>query len=351
VELKTRRNFQLLDSIGFSTSSLKRMNDSILNSKNKLIIGENRVEKPLVLKNRLFLPPHITRSAGKEKLLGISLGSCLAGCNLNIHSKPDKDFNEIAKIKDSPRFLDIISTSRDIDHDVLRRCDLLWLEVGIPEYGHRRETKNEIEYLPSELDEPKDLIHLVDLYREMLNIPLVVSIKGLDVRADMDNILVTSADAVHISSGYEISNNDNFHESGIFSDPVTSIVETMKHMETFKSKTKGVKLLVSGPLRNSTDIIKVLALGADGVGLDFLIDDVLSSIMADKRDVDWSMIGELVQNRIVETLNNIENDLEVIGCRFEDLNSEMLVVDDYHSAAMTGLPLAGYGLEIPFWRH
>jgi hypothetical protein len=67
---------------------------------------------------------------------------------------------------------------------------------------------------------------------------------------------------------------------------------------------------------------------------------------------DWALIGEKVEESFRSIIQGIGRDLDILGLgSLEEVNRDMLVVDNYHAAALTGLPLSGYGMEIPFWRH
>ncbi len=352
--MSNKNQSRFFDSIRFKTSTLRRPSSEIsFPSSFPLVIGHNRVKKPLKLKNPLFIPPHMTRGLGKESFLGLSLGSCLAGCNMNLHEPLSKEAVELVKAYSVPLLLDIVNSLGSIDHAMLSSAKLVWIEIGGAENPVFDQNGNSIVTMPPEIDEPKDLIHLVSLFKEMLGVPVVISIRGRDVNSDIDHVLVTSADAVHISCGYDFKGEEGPASNGLTSEPVTCVVEAMKHMEIFKSKEKGVKLLLSGPIRNSTDIIKLKTLGVDGFGIDMILDNILSrELPKTMEEPDWAMIGEIVEKKLKVILQGIHRDLSILGLGgFNQLERSMLVVDDYHAAAVTGLPLSGYGMEIPFWKH
>ncbi len=345
---------RFFDSIRFKTSTLKRPTSDLSDPSDiSLIIGHNRVKKPLKLKTPLIIPPHLTRGIGKESYLGISLGSCLAGCNINLHEPLSKEAEELARAYSAPLILDLTNSRGSIDHTILSSAELVWIEIGGAENKVFDQNGNSIVSIPPEIDEPKDLIHLVSLFKEMLGVPVVISMRGRDVDSDIDHVLVTSADAVHISCGYDFEGEEGPASKGLTSEPVTSVIEAMKHLEVFRSKEKGVKLLLSGPLRNSTDVIKLKALGVDGFGIDMVIDNILSrELPRTMKEPDWALIGEIVEGKLKEVLQGIRGDLAILGLKgFDQLERNMLVVDNYHTAAVTGLPLSGYGMEIPFWKH
>jgi hypothetical protein len=346
--------FKVLDSIRFRTSTLKRLKmGNIAESRNGLTIGEGRVKNPFKIRTPLFLPPHLTRKLDHETYLGVSLGSSLAGANMNLHGPLSSDAKELARINSSPLVLDLSGSRIAISNEMLRDCSMVWIEIGGNEFPLRIDSSSEETRIPPEIDEPKDLIHLVSLFREMLEAPVVLSVRGLDIDSDMDNILVTSADAVHISCGFDVDGSTGPASRGLTSEPVTSAVEALKHMEVFRSGEKGVKILLSGPFRDSTDIIKLRAMGIDGFGLDMSIENMIRNELGSENDEpDWALIGEKVEESFRSIIQGIGRDLDILGLgSLEEVNRDMLVVDNYHAAALTGLPLSGYGMEIPFWRH
>ncbi len=352
--MEINSQFKVLDSIRFRTSTLKRLKmDSTDKSPDCLTIGEGRVNRPFKIQNNLFLPPHLTRKLDRETFLGVSLGSCLAGGNMNLHGPLSSDAKELVRINSAPLILDLVSSRNVISNEMLHNCSMVWIEIGGNEFPFRIDSPSDDTGIPPEIEEPKDLIHLVSMFKEMLEVPVVLSIRGMDIDMDMDNILVTPADAVHISCGFDVDRRSSPVSKGLTSEPVTSVVEALKHMEVFRSAEKGVKILLSGPIRGSTDIMKLRAMGVDGFGPDMIIEDLIrNELTSANEEPDWALIGEKVEERFESIMEGIETDLKILGLgSMNEMKRDMLVVDNYHAAALTGLPLSGYGMEIPFWRH
>ena len=344
--------FAQLDSIRFVSSTLKRLNHSETPALESLTIGKNGIEKPLELENPFIVPPYITRNLDGDLFTGISLGSCLSGINMNLHGKMSKDQKEIHKIHSPPVLYDLCTCRKVPDASLLMMSDCLWLELGPPEGDTGRNSSKEWGEYP-ELEGSKDLIHFVSMLKETRDIPIIISIRAIDLVNDVDNVLVTEADAIHIRCGFDDDDHNGPSFFGFTGEPVTTAIQMVEHMDIFKSREKGVKFLLSGPFRNAADIIKLAALGVDGFGIDSLLRrKILPNENTVERKLDWASIGETVQISIKSLRDEIISYLDTLNLKsLEQLDRSMLVVDSYHTAALTGLPLAGYGREIPFWRH
>ncbi|MDI6855596.1 MAG: hypothetical protein QMD21_02265 [Candidatus Thermoplasmatota archaeon] len=101
------------------------------------------------------------------------------------------------------------------------------------------------------------------------------------------------------------------------------------------------KLLVLANLRNAEDILKVIALGADGVGL----------ILEDKPG-DWKIVGQVVSNMMKKLAEELKALLVTTGASsLEELSPENLRALTYDTAAITGVKLLGYERVLPLWEY
>ncbi len=348
--LRHPQSFQL-DSIRFTSSTLKRKGSCPDENMEKYIIGEGRVVRPIDLGRSMFIPPHITRSSSEDIHLGVSLGACLSHMNLNIHREPKNRLKDLIGSYHPPTILDLSEARSEMNISMMKSSGCIWIELSDPEPGPYLVSDTARIKKPYEIRSNKDLIHYVSLIKEIVDVPIIVSLRGMDVMLDIDSVLVTEADAIHISCGYDIDGKEGPSFNGLTSEPVSTIIEANKHMKTFRSSDKGVKLLISGPFRNGFDIAKMIALGADMVGIDMPIQKKMIGLNRDRAE-DWATIGESIE----QTISSIQKEMDqcvdlVCPNGMVDLDRSRLMVDNYHTAALTGLPLAGYGQEIPFWRH
>ena len=344
------QSFQL-DSIRFTSSTLKKKVVRITDDPERYIIGKDRVVRPIDLGRSMFIPPHITRSSNDDIHLGISLGACLSNMNLNIHREPKDKLIELIGSYHPPTILDLSEARREMNISILKSSDCIWVELSEPEPGPYLVSNTARIEKPSEIRSKKDLIHYISLLKEIADVPVIVSLRGMDVMLDLDSILVTEADAIHISCGYDIDGKEGPSFNGLTSEPVSTLIEANKHLKTFRSNDKGVKLLISGPFRNGFDIAKMIALGADMVGIDMPIQKKMIELNKNGK-VDWATIGESIEQTIGSIQKEIDQCVDLVCPNgMIDLDRSRLHVDNYHTAALTGLPLAGYGQEIPFWRH
>lgn len=343
--------FSVLDSIRFVTTFIPPTAQDG-ESNDRFTIGINRVKSPISFKEGLFIPPGFTRDIAAKTRIGISLGSCLSGMNLNVHGSIDKDTRDLIRSYSPKVILDLTSARKEIDQEMFDLADCIWLDISgsEPHTGNEKHIRKNM--IPPEIDKKKDLIHLVSMLKELKEIPLIVSIKGTDVKNDMDNVLVTEADGIHISCGYDLTGKSGPAYYGLTSEPVSTAIEAIKHMDVFRSREKGVKLLLSGPVRNGADHLKLSAIGADLIGPEIIMTDMLHGFEKDPSLMEWDVVGEGLDTLLNQLREDISINLGNLNKRsINDLSRSDLQVDNYHAAAVTGLPVMGYGREIPFWRH
>lgn len=340
--------FRVMDSIKFNSHSMFNGKEDNGKNSNILVIGENRVQRPLIIENGLFIDPQLTRKTGNDLNIGFALAGSILKMNVNIHGSISDDIKQLIGSYSPNLFVDLTEKRHELDLETIKGSNAIWLDLTGPESINDL-SGDPSDKIPPEITDHKDLIHFIGMLKEIVDVPVIVSIRGLDVKNDLDRILVSKADAVNISMGYSIDDREIDIEP--VSDPVTSVIEAVKHFNVFRSFEKGVKLLVSGPIRNSMDIVKLKCLGVDGIcpGL-----SILSSIgiCSSKKKLDWAESGECIEKNIRDLVSGKDSIMKILNIRFEgELDRSLLMVDDYHSGALTGLPLAGYGQVIPFWKH
>jgi hypothetical protein len=300
------------------------------------------------MKNGLLFSPEVIRTNEWAKIIGLSLSGCITGTNVFIGEPGIEALRELTTSYEPRTILDLYAGRKNYDLSTLREFDCIWIDLSLlPEDGENQNSK--FRSLPPEVDDHKDLIHFVNLIKEVFQVPVIISIKGIDVNNNIDKILVSSADAINISMEYLLEN--GMDRTGFGNEPVSKIVEAISHFNTFRSKEKGIKLLISGPVRDALDVIKYRCLGVDGICPDQLIHRAIDSI-DDGKDQDWAVIGEKIEKELEMLHGAIHKNLKKINVNsLNDLSRDLLRANDYHSAALSGIPLSGYGQEIPFWRH
>ncbi len=340
--------FRVMDSIKFNSLSLFNEEEDNGKNSNVLVIGENRVERPLTIENGLFIDPQLTRKTGDDLNLGFALAGSIMKMNVNIQGNISDDIKQLRGSYSPNLFVDLTEKRHELDLETIKGSNAVWLDLTGPE-SINTPSGDPSGRIPPEITDHKDLIHFIGMLKEIVDVPVIISIRGLDVKNDIDRILVSKADAVNISIGYSINGLES--DTGPASDPVTSVIEAVKHFNVFRSFENGVKLLVSGPIRNSMDIVKLKCLGVDGLSPGL---SILSGIekCSSKKKMDWAESGEYIEKNIRDLVSGKDSIMKILNIRSEsELDRSLLMVDDYHSAALTGLPLAGYGQVIPFWKH
>ena len=223
-----------------------------------------------------------------------------------------------------------------------------------------------------DISSSKDIKKHVELLREATgyNIPIMVKIPPWEVYENTKSALEAEADAVIIDTSADpFSTPASINRT--FTWPLIGpIPPAMKAFKAANARKKGIKLLVSGGFRNGADIVKVLALGADAVGI---VETASIAIGCDlcgecykgeckkgiatrnpqlKSNFDWKIAGKRLANYIKATKREIELLLEFIGVDgVQDLSSRHVMALTYDAAAITGVKLVGYDRELPMWFH
>jgi len=187
-----------------------------------------------------------------------------------------------------------------------------------------------------DIDTPKDIRKHIELLREATDyrIPIIVEISSRDIYTDI--ALLLEADAVLLHDPPE----------GINGLP--SIVQMRAAVRAFvdgMAKQKGVKLMVSGDFRTPLDIFKVLALGADCVGVTGAV-HVLCDIAERKK------LHNTAFNYLQGCTRALANLIKYTGhTSVSEVSDEDIRALTYDTAAITGIKLAGYEKVLPMWMH
>ena len=152
--------------------------------------------------------------------------------------------------------------------------------------------------------------------------------------------------------------------------PSSAQYPAKKAFKSTKAGDKGIKLLVSGGFRNGSDVVKVMAMGADAVGIAEAAVIALGCNLCGechtgecekgiatkdpdlKSQFNWKTAGKALGNYLKATKKEIELLLGITGVSsIKDLNSRHIMALTYDAAAITGSRLVGYDKELPMWFH
>lgn len=361
----------VLDSIVMETSKLARVPHVAppYDHDIRTIIGRDRTKKEIDMKIPFLLPSNLPMNDEEEYLLGASLGGVLSGLPISIQNdryggmmrdmissyKPQIIFKWTPGVSNID--LDLMSRSDGVEIDLSRNNplpipDLNWYSKGPYAKGPS---------VHPEIKKGKDLKDMVQMIRQINEGPIICTLSASDIDSDLDYILVSGVDCIHVICGDNVSLQSGAVDP--FSrDILSTTVEVGKHFDTFLSKKEGVKLMISGPFLDANDILKALCMGADCIGLDYAISQSMrlikggyvdpDNIEYDRDVIGWDMIGEYINNLILSFSRELSILFGALGIRSKkDLTPALLRAATYDSAAVTGLPLIGYGEKLGIWRH
>lgn len=272
----------------------------------------------------------------EDYLLGTSLGLALSENSVIIGPGMKSDLEEMVSSYGPSTVFHFGEDRYEINVDIMTASDII--EINYAE----RESARPI----PEINESKDIIKLVQMLRELTGSRIAIRLNSFDLEKDIDRILACDVDLIIIDSIAP----EKLKES--IEHPIISTIIANRHMETFRSREKGVQLVVDAPFRTPTDIVKLMALGADRIGTTYLFRSLHDVNRSSEREMDWAEVGEVYG----EILTNIEKEVDGVleylsGGSLHILRSNSLIAGDYGTASMTGLPLSGYGKTLPIWRH
>ena len=158
---------------------------------------------------------------------------------------------------------------------------------------------------------PSDLAFVVELIRQGTanRVPIVVRICAGDIQNDLTAIEKSGADGVILSS---------------LQIPIEAVISSAR------AYGKEMTVLVSCKELNADSATKMIALGCSGI---FLEKECTNKELNDFASELAGKVGSLGVGKI------------------SDLSPENLRTSNQETAAMTGVPLAGYDSILPMWRH
>lgn len=337
-----------------------------------LVIGSG--EKSLNFNNRLFLSKPPIAYQNEDLSLGVSLGCALS--NIPIPLGPalgSSNERDLIKSYDPSIVFQLSPYRDDLDIDLMRGSNCIDLKISDnpmsiePLYfADKKGRYHRSPRILPEIRKKRSLDKFIEMIREMIDVPVIVTISANDISTGIDQVLVADPDAIRIvTDSYSpldlTDNGDSFKR-----DPVSSLSALNEHLDTFKSRKRGLKVIVDARIENTSDVVKLLCLGADGICIDHLVKKIiLDQISAhDDKDryiefakvyegsYDWASIGEAISNRILAIQKDLRSQIHSLGIDdVDELNSELLRAATYDSAALSGLKMAGREMPLAMWRH
>lgn len=377
----------LLEEFTLVPSSVGQNLDSELDM--EVIIGEGRdVKFPLLLSYPLFVDSCHIGKINKSVRIALAYGALLEGVPVNSgyslypeEEKVAKKFNENFIMQWTPQRL-----GNDIE--TLTKAKAVIINLSIP-YNSRMHTLDEFLDVVDEkgnlvaaetfghqphldLETSSDLQKHVELLREATNYtyPIMVKIPSENIYSTTKAALSSHCDAVIIDTSLNPYSTLSIMNGDYGTTTVSSIPPSLKAFREVKAKKKGIKLLVTGGFRNGADILKMIALGADGVGLSESTavalgcnlcgecyklrceKGIVTKNEALKTSFKWKEAGTQLANFISATKLEMEVLMDYIGVgSIKDVAEKNIMALTYDSAAISGVKLIGYDRELPMWFH
>ena len=177
-----------------------------------------------------------------------------------------------------------------------------------------------IELLPADFKE-------VELLKESTEYKktVILRIPPFELYENMKKAVKAKPDAIAIDCFY-------FPVVGVFGPVMRSLDEL---------KEKNIKLLILANLRSAEDAVKVLALGADGIGFFY-----------NERNGDVDVVSNEISNFINRMNEEIKTIVSSMGHdSIDQMNKNDLMALTYDAAAVTGVKLIGYDRVLPMWEY
>lgn len=355
----------------------------------EVIIGEGRdVRFPLLLGHPFFIDMNHFSMVNKSVRIALAYGALLAKTPINIGEGFLPEEKSLAKKFEGDLILQWSPIRLGIDTKAIGKVRAVIIaSVGAYQSGtySLNELKDKVQGKGGligaqrigsvrhlDMETPNDLKKHVELLREasVYDLPIMVKIPLGEVYENTKSAVEAEADAVIIDTSIDPFSTLSSINGTLGGSLLGSIPPAVKAFKATDAQKKGIKLLVSGGFRNGADIVKVLALGADAVGI---VESAAIAIGCDlcgecclgnckkgiatkdsnlKSKFNWKIAGKRLANYIKATKKEIELLMDFVGVRdVKYLNSRHITALTYDAAAITGVKLVGYDRELPMWFH
>jgi glutamate synthase domain-containing protein 2 len=355
----------------------------------EVIIGEGRdVKFPLLLSHPLFVDSCHIGKVNKSVRVALAYGALLENIPINVgyglypeEEKVAKKFNEKFIMQWTPQRL-----GNDIN--TLSKAKAIVINLSVPSHSRMYSLDEFLDVVDEkggliaaetfghqphlDLETAADLKKHVELLREATDYvsPVMVKIPCENVYGTTKAALTSECDAVIIDTSVNPYSTLSIRNGDYGTSTVASIPPAQKAFRELKAKKKGIKLLVTGGFRNGADILKMIALGVDSVGISESATVALGCNMcgdcyelqcekgivtrdeALKTKFKWKGAGKQLANFISATKLEMEVLMDYMGVSsVKDINEKNVLALTYDSAAISGVKLVGYNRELPMWFH
>ena len=379
----------ILDELAIASSA----SSSTLGSKEEridteVIIGEGRnLRFPLLLRHPIFLDNNRMANVNNFVRIALAYGGSIQKTAINIGEGMLPEEEKIAKKFKSDFILQWSPVRIGIDPNTIASVKAIVIDLG--SNFRRMYTRDEIldkvqgkggligaktlgpkNHL--DLENAEDLKNHVELLREgtSYNIPIITKISQKDVYEDTKMAIEADSDAVIIDTSFRPFSTLSSENGTFGASLLGSIPPALKAFKTIKARKKGVKLLISGGFRDGADIVKVLAMGVDAVGIVEPATVAMGCNLCGecysgkckkgiatgdqnlKANFKWKLAGKKLANYLKATKKEIEILTDFAGVNnVRDLSGKNIIALTYDAAAITGVKLVGYDRELPMWFH
>ena len=328
-----------------------------------LTLGANRVEMPLKLHSPLVFSSNLIGS-DIEFIKGLVYGASLVGTPFSIAGEDlTKELRGFVDEVGAKYIFQWSSDRSNVDAEVLGSASGIEIMIGGgigSDITTMRKTGRLHPSMHLDIESPKDLKKHIDLLKEITAnmVPVIVTIGPGNIYGDMKYCIKAGADAVNIGLGpildsaisQDFKDNIGVRTIGMFKPAQKAMKET-------NAKEDNVALLVSGGFSSTSDIFKVLAMGADGISLSgSVLESFLSGAAAPatggENSMEWKSVGEDIAKAIKKKEHDLFNLFAMTSAPgTKDLTTDCLRATTYDAASITGLKLMGYEKTLPMWMH
>jgi glutamate synthase domain-containing protein 2 len=355
----------------------------------EVIIGEGRdVQFPLLLTHAVFLDSVNMARVNKHIRIAMAYGAGIAETPVNVGEGVLLEEKKIAKKFQSDLLIQWSPTRIAFNISTLERAKAIIIDLAKQRHFTPFSSDEILERVQGkgglidseilgpayhlDLDTPDDVGKHVDLLRETTDykIPIMVKIPPESVYENTKTVIEAEPDAIIIDTSINPFSTLSSMNGNFGATLLGSIAPAQKAFKSLEARKKGIKLLVSGGFRNGADIIKVLSLGVDGVGIS---ESAVVAMGCDlcgecyigrcekglatkdprlRSNFNWKTGGKKLSNYLKATKSEMELLLDYIGVtEIRDLNTAHVAALTYDMAAISGIKLVGYDRELPMWFH
>jgi len=355
----------------------------------EVVIGEGRdLKQPLLLSHPFFIDTNHFAKVNKSVRLALAYGASIAKTSINIGEGILPEEERIAKKFEGDFLLQWSPLRIGIDPKAIGKVKAIVIDLSgshrtrmysLNELFDRVQGKDGLvkgdvlgPFGHLDIETSKDLEKHVVLLREATGyeLPIIVKIAPWEVYEGTKSAIEADADAIIIDSSLDPFSTPSNIEGTLGGSLLGAVPPALKAFKTSNARKKGIKLLVSGGFRNGSDIVKILALGADAIGIvesaaiaigcnlcgecygGKCDKGIATRVQQLKSNFDWKIAGKKLANYIKATKKEIEILMDFIGIRdVGDINRSHVMALTYDAAAISGVKLVGYDRELPMWFH